>query len=60
MARTSEITIRLWMPDGNGGYVNHDDLTAEEKASFAKKLARIMGETMERHFALHPEEYAKI
>lgn len=62
MARKNDTPIKnvLLVPDGNGGYINHDDLTPEEKAAFAKKLARRMGETLERCFALEPEVYAKI
>ena len=58
MARKDKpITIRLFVPDGNGGYINREDLTPEQKSDFGRKLVNRMGEALNYHFSTHPDAY---
>lgn len=51
------ITVRLFVPDGNGGYINHEDLTREQQKAFGKILVNRMGEALNYHFSAHPDSY---
>ena len=51
------ITVRLFVPDGSGGYRNHDDLTPDEQRDFGRRLVGRMGEALNDYFSAYPEAY---
>lgn len=55
--KQNRITVRLFIPDGNGGYINHDDLTPEQQKAFGQMLINRMGEALNYHFSAHPDSY---
>ena len=58
MARKDKpITVRLFVPDRNGGYINHEDMTPEQQKDFGQQLVGRMGEALNYYFSAHPDAY---
>lgn len=60
MPRQSKpITVRLFIPDGNGGYRNHDDMTPDQQRDFGRRLVNRMGEALNDYFSAYPAIYER-
>ncbi|MBQ6163951.1 MAG: hypothetical protein IJK23_05705 [Clostridia bacterium] len=57
--KNNELTVRGFVPDGNGGLRSYEELSEEEKDAFGKKIVERMGRVLNDYFSIHPEAYAK-
>lgn len=60
MAKNTKITVRGFVPDGNGGYQPLESLPAETLNKFSEQLVNRMGESLNNWFSSHPKEYTKL
>lgn len=58
--KSREITVRGFVPDGNGGYRPYEELSAEEKKAFGEKLVQRMGDAINQYASVHPEAIPRI
>jgi len=57
--KNNELTVRGFVPDGNGGYRPYEDLTEAEKDAFGKRIVEKMGRVINDYFSQHPEAYER-
>ena len=60
MAKNTKITVRGFVPDGNGGYLPLESLPAEKRSEFSEQLVNRMGESLNNWFSSHPEEFLNL
>ena len=60
MAKNTKITVRGFVPDGNGGYLPLESLPAEKRSEFSEQLVNRMGGSLNSWFSHHPNEYNKL
>lgn len=61
MSRKSKpLRVRMFVPDGNGGYRDYMDLTAEEREAFGEKLGKRLCETLNDYYNSHSEKWEEL
>lgn len=60
MARSADITVIGFVPDGAGGYRPVESMTPEERRDFGTRLAQRIGKALNDYYSVHPAEYARI